>query len=199
MNADELLSFEEHIAAIFNRGEIPYPVHLASGNENSLIDVFKEVREEDWIFGAWRLHSHALLKGVPPAALEAAIRRGESMALRFEKERVYGSAIAGGTIPIALGAAQAIKMYGRLEMVWLFVGDMMAKSGIYHESMQYAYNFNLPITFVIEDNGMSVCTDTREAWGTDKPITCNYQPPRVIHYHYRSKWPHCGAGQRVQF
>jgi TPP-dependent pyruvate/acetoin dehydrogenase alpha subunit len=199
MTKDELIAFEESIAAEFNAGKIPYPIHLDNGNEYALIDVFKSVKPQDWVFGSWRLHYKALLKGVPPEELRAAIRRGESMALRFDEHRVYGSAIVGGTVPIALGTALAIKRRGGNEHVWLFVGDMVAESGILHEAIKYAENFDLPMTVVVEDNGVSVCTDTREVWGIDRPIVCNTKRISITHYKYTSKYPHAGAGQRVQF
>ncbi len=190
MKKNDLIDFEESIAESFNRGEIPYPVHFSDGNEGQLIEIFKEIRAEDWVFGSWRMHYHALLKGVPPGELNAAILRGESMALRFPEYRVYGSAIAGGCVPIALGAALAIKATEGHERVWLFVGDMVAESGIVHECAKYADNFNLPLTIIVEDNGVSVCTPTREVWGLDR---------RIRRYFYQSKWPHCGSGVRVQF
>lgn len=195
MNRDELIAFEESIASEFNAGKIPYPVHLDNGNEDALIDIFKSVKPQDWLFGTWRLHYKALLKGVPPEELRAAIHRGESMALRFDEHRVYGSAIVGGTVPIALGTALAIKRNCADEHVWLFVGDMCAESGIFYEAWKYAANFDLPISFVVEDNGVSVCTNTREVWGPDLPG--ELRP--MIRYKYRSKYPHAGAGQRVQF
>lgn len=196
MNCDDLIAFEESIAEEFNAGKILYPVHLESGNEDQLINVFKSVRPNDWIFVSWRGHSKALLKGVPPEELRAAIHRGESMALRFDQYRVYGSAIVGGTVPIALGTALAIKRSGADERVWLFVGDMAAESGIVYEAIKYADNFQLPLTVIIEDNGVSVCTKTKEAWGFLSPA---YLSTRSIRFKYQSKWPHAGAGQRVQF
>jgi TPP-dependent pyruvate/acetoin dehydrogenase alpha subunit len=198
MTKDELISFEEGIAEEFNAGKIRYPIHLDSGNENALIDIFKSVNPLDWVFGSWRLHYKALLKGVPPEELHAAIHRGESMALRFDQYRVYGSAIVGGTIPIALGTAFSIKRRGVNEHVWLFVGDMAAESGILHETIKYAENFDLPLTVVIEDNGVSVCTDTKETWGATSSEfgTLNVD---VIRYKYQSKYPHAGAGKRIQF
>lgn len=197
--AQDLADFEDGIAAEFNAGEIPFPVHLESGNEQALIDIFEDVEPDDWIFGTWRLHLKAMLKGVPPDELRAAIHRGESMALCFPEYRVYGSAIAGGIIPTALGAAMAVKRRGGSERVWLFVGDMMAQAGVFGESVKYAENFGLPLSVVIEDNGVSVCTDTRQAWGRDQPITHRYPQIPIRRYHYRSKYPHAGAGKRVQF
>ena len=200
MTRDELISFEQVIAEEFNAGKIRYPVHLSSGNEVHLIDLFKRIRSQDWIFGTWRLHLHALLKGVPPDELRAAIHRGESMALRFDKNRVYGSAIVGGTVPIALGTALAIKRSDADEHVWLFVGDMAAESGILHEVTKYAENFSLPLSVVIEDNAVSVCTDTRDVWGLNKPHVLNKLPDvRIVRYRYHSQFPHAGAGKRVMF
>ena len=195
MTKEELIAFEEGIAEDFNNGLIRYPVHLDNGNEDALIDIFKSVKPQDWIFVSWRGHFKALLKGVPPEELRSAIHRGESMALRFDQYRVYGSAIVGGIIPIALGTALAIKRSGADEHVWLFVGDMAAESGIFHEAYKYASNFDLPINFVVEDNGVSVCTSTREAWGADLPDAIR----PIIRFKYTSKFPHAGSGKRIQF
>lgn len=195
MTKYELISFEESIAEAYNAGKILYPVHFDNGNEDALIDIFKNVRPQDWVFGTWRLHYKALLKGVPPEALRAAIHRGESMSLRFDEHRVYGSAIVGGTVSIALGTALAIKRSDVDEHVWLFIGDMAIESGIFYEAWKYASNFGLPISFVVEDNGISVCTNTREVWGCDLP---NALRP-MIRFKYQSKYPHCGSGKRIQF
>ena len=195
MTKDELIAFEEGIAKDFNSGLIRYPIHLDNGNEDGLIDIFKDVKPQDWVFVSWRGHYKALLKGVPPDELRAAIHRGESMALRFDQYRVYGGAIVGGMIPIALGTAMAIKRSGADEHVWLFIGDMAAESGIAYETHKYAHNFKLPISFVIEDNEVSVCTNTREAWGLDTP---NYLVD-MRRLKYQSKYPHAGSGTRIQF
>lgn len=197
MTVDELKAFEEGIAAEFNDGQIRYPVHLEDGNEAGLIEVFKDVGPDDYVFTTWRGHLKALLKGVTPDALHAAIHRGESMALRFPRERVYGSAIVGGTIPIALGAAMGVKDRNGTEVVWCFLGDMAAETGIFHEAFKYAENHSLPIRFVVEDNGVSVCTTTRDVWGTDLDKTGRNK--RLRRFQYKSKWPHAGAGKRVQF
>lgn len=190
MNREDLIAFEQSIADDFNAGKIRYPVHLESGNEDALIAVFADVGPEDYVFGSWRLHLKALLKRVSADALSAAIHRGESMALRFPKQRVYGSAIAGGIVPIALGVAMSVKGTGH--HVWCFIGDMVARSGIAHECMAYGANHGLPITWIVEDNGVSVMTPTAVVWGEPKE-------PHVIRYKYKSKWPHCGSGARINF
>ena len=195
MTRDELIAFEQSVADEFNAGKIRYPIHLDNGNEDALIDIFKSVKPRDYIFVSWRGHYKALLKGVPPEELRAAIHHGESMALRFDQYRVYGSAIVGGIVPIALGTAMAIKRSGADERVWLFVGDMSAESGIVYEAIKYAGNFGLPLSVVIEDNDVSVCTNTIEVWGKENPSSGVF----VTRYKYKSRWPHAGAGQRIQF
>ena len=76
-----------------------------SGNEDHLIRVFRDIAPGDWALGGWRFHYQCLLKGVPPAELKAAIRRGDSMSLAFPEHRILCSAIVGGILPIAVGIA----------------------------------------------------------------------------------------------
>lgn len=166
LTVEELLAFEADIAAEFEAGHIAAPVHLAGGNEQPLIEIFKGIADEDWVAGGWRMHYACLLKGVPPAELKAAIMAGKSIALCFPSHRVISSAIVGGICPIAMGIAWALKRQGKLGKVWCFVGDMTACTGIFAETARYAMFHALPITFVVEDNGKSVCTPTREVWGT---------------------------------
>lgn len=202
MISDDLIAFEDEIATEFNAGKIPYPVHLESGNENQLIEIFKDVRPNDWVFGSWRLHLKCLLKGVSREMLRDAIRRGESMALCFPEYQVYGSAIVGGTLPIALGVAMAIKRAIGSERVYCFVGDMTAQTGIFDECVRYAVGHDLPIFFIVEDNGVSVCSSTREVWGYDQCSRAELMKKsreKERFYEYQSKYPHAGAGKRVQF
>ena len=192
MTPAELIAFERRVADLFNDALIPYPIHLSSGNEQALIDIFERVGPNDWVLGTWRSHYHCLLKGVPSEEVLAAIKAGQSIALSFPERRILCSAIAGGMLPVAVGLGMAIKRTAARAHVWCFTGDMMARSGIAHESMQYAANHKLPVTWVVEDNGISVCTETRKAWGEDAP-------PDVIRYEYVLEWPHAGSGRRIEF
>jgi len=65
MQKEELIKFEEEIAEIFNSGKIKAPVHLYHGNEEQIINIFKNIKKEDWVFCSWRSHYQCLLKGVP--------------------------------------------------------------------------------------------------------------------------------------
>jgi len=202
MSPRDLIAFETSIADSFNRGEIRAPVHLTSGNEDALINYFRQVKVSDWVCCQWRSHYHCLLKGVPEDELRAEIMAGRSISLCFPKQRVISSAIAGGILPIAVGIAMGIKREGGDEIVHAFVGDMMSQSGIFFECVNYANNFSLPIQFVVEDNKVSVCSDTLETWGK-RPMWYHDLPyirPGLVHYYrYESKYPHAGAGRRVQF
>ena len=66
----DLISFEEEIAESFNNAEIRAPIHLYNGNEEKIIDIFKNVKKEDYVFCTWRSHYQCLLKGVPRDVLK---------------------------------------------------------------------------------------------------------------------------------
>lgn len=196
---EKLILFEENIADLFNKGKIRAPVHLYYGNENEIINVFQNVQSEDWVFCSWRSHYQCLLKGVPEDKLRQEILEGKSISLCFPEYRIYSSAIVGGSLPIALGVAFEIKRKKKSEKVFCFIGDMTAETGIAHETIKYALNFNLPIIFIIEDNGQSVVTDTKEAWGMKKSSFEKLNNKNIIYYKYDTKYPHAGAGKRVEF
>lgn len=196
---ESLKSFETEVADIFNRGEIRAPVHLSDGNEDALIEIFGEVSEEDWVFCSWRSHYQCLLKGVPKVDLMSEIMAGHSITLAFPEYRIFSSAIVGGQVSIAVGAALAEKRKKSGAHVWCFMGDMTAETGIAQSSMRYALSHDLPITFIVEDNGISVCTVTREVWGSE---SLRFEQPNLANvksFKYQSKYPHAGAGTRVQF
>ncbi len=195
MEAQELIDFENSIAAEYERGEIPYPIHLSSGNEQILVDIFREIKPTDWVFNSWRSHLHALLHGVPPDKLRGAIHEGHSIALNFPEHRFHCSAIVGGILSIAVGVALAIKRGGGSERVWVFSGDMTAHTGIFDECYRYSRCLELPIKFIIEDNNLSVKTPTDLIWGP----TAWVANKSLDYYHYQSRWPHSGTGVRVDF
>lgn len=199
MNVEELIAFETEVADQFNNGRIRAPIHLYSGNEVQMIEIFRDIHPEDWVMCSWRSHYQCLLKGVPRAEVMAEIMAGHSITLCFPRYRVISSAIVGGIIPIAVGTALGIKRRGEGCRVHCFMGDMTAETGIVHEAVKYSLNHNLPIRFIVEDNGKSVCTDTREAWNQQILSWENLTHPLVNYYQYETKYPHAGAGKRVQF
>jgi pyruvate dehydrogenase E1 component alpha subunit len=199
LTAAELVAFEDEVAAAFNAGRIRAPVHLYSGNEPQMLEVFKNVSPRDWVFCSWRSHYQCLLKGVPREQVMAEIMAGHSISLCFPEHRIYSSAIVGGVLPIAVGAAMAIQRSGEDASVHCFLGEMTAETGIAHESIKYSRNHSLPIRFIVEDNGKSVCTDTRAAWNQSTLSFENDRDAYIHYYRYETCYPHAGAGVRVQF
>jgi pyruvate dehydrogenase E1 component alpha subunit len=199
MTAEDLIAFETEIADLFNAAKIRAPIHLYYGNESQMIEVFRDVQPDDWVMCSWRSHYQCLLKGVPREEVKAEIIAGHSISLCFPKYRIVSSAIVGGIVPIAVGAALGIKRSGGKNRVHCFLGDMTAETGIAHECIKYSANHQLPIRFIVEDNSKSVCTDTRETWNQPVLTHENSTDPRVVFYKYQTKYPHAGAGVRVQF
>lgn len=191
LTADELRGFEAGIAAEFEAGRIPAPVHLSGGNEEELIRIFQRIHPQDWVFSTWRSHYHALLHGIPREKLRAMILAGHSMNVMSVEHRFFTSAIVGGILPIAVGVACALKRRDSPCKVWCFVGDMAASAGIAQESLRYAGGHALPITFIIEDNGLSCDTPTGETWGD------HIAAPEI--YGYRRCYPHMNTGKWVDF
>ena len=189
----DLIDFENDI--IWENGEIRGPIHLSNGNEKQLIKIFNKVGIEDWVFSTWRSHYHALLHGVEPSVLKQKILDGKSITIVDKECKFYSSAIVTGTLPIALGVAKALKLQGSPNKVWVFLGDMAFESGIFYEVHKYARNYDLPLHFVVEDNGVSTNTPTLDTWGgIQREI-----PEDVIYYKYESKFPHYGTGKWVVF
>ena len=191
---ERLVAFEDDIAAEFAKGKIKAPIHLGGGNEESLISLFGHIDiENDWVLAGWRSHYHCLLKGVPPEKLKAAIMAGRSVSLCFPEHKIICSGIVGGVAPIAVGIAYPIWANGGNEWVHVFIGDMTAESGIVHEAQKYASRRDLPIQWYVEDNGVSVCTDTVESWGDVADDL------HQLRYHYDLTRPHSGIGAWIRF
>jgi len=175
--------FEERIRERFERGEIRYPVHLS----NCPVEI--DYREGDWIFSTHRNHLHALYVFSEGELEEWIVKNGS---MHVYKERFFTSGIVGGNLPIALGVALSIKRNRGKERVWCFTGDMASNTGIYHECLRYASGWDLPVTFIVENNTYSVNTPTREAWGVKAKNKEKF-------VYYKRKYPHQGSGVKVIF
>lgn len=198
---ESLQRFEQEIADIYATGSIRHPVHLrgsADGKyERSMIKALAGIRKQDYFFGYWDSHIPCLLKGVPEERLKDAIIAGDSIALCFPEYRILCSGIVGSLMGVAVGTAWAIKQAGLDERVYLYSGDMSAETGIFHESIKYATNFDLPITFIIGNNSISVMTDTEQTWGYKEEAPKDLQ--QRYSFFYTNKWPHSGLRERIRF
>ncbi|WP_435230920.1 thiamine pyrophosphate-dependent enzyme [Pseudopelagicola sp. nBUS_20] len=195
LTAEYLKNFEARLASDYEAGKINGVIHLSDGNEEQLIEIFSRIQKTDWVFSAWRNHYHALLHGVPEDYLYSEIQQGRSMGIMHTNPNFFSSSIVCGVIPIALGAAVSLgRKSGNKDKIWCFVGDMTYESGLFWEAYKYSQNHDLPLQFVVEDNGKSVTTDTRRCWGGRMQ-----KLDGVIYYDFQSKYPHHGTGKWVNF
>jgi len=199
MDKNDLINFEKDIANEYENAKIHSPVHLSGGNEEQLIEIFKDIKKEDWVFSTHRCHYHALLKSNNPEWLKKEIMENRSMHINSRKYKIFTSSIVGGIIPIALGTALAIKRKKKKERVWCFVGDMASEMGIFHECLKYARNFKLPITFIIEDNGIGCYTPTKKVWGGKTEYVDTIEKGNLNGHYFKRKYPHHGVGKFINF
>ena len=211
----ELIEFETMIGELFNSGTIKAPIHLYYGNEEKMKTVFEKIDTvNDWVCGTWRNHYQALLKGIPTNIIKERILSGKSMIMNLPEYKFICSSIVGGIPSIATGIALGNQLVNNGEKVWCWIGDMSAETSQFHEAYKYARNNKLPITFIVENNGLSVLTPTDTIWKRDIPYYIDnielwnecmksdgiYEQPNLIYYQYiNTKYPHAGAGVRVQF
>lgn len=197
MTKAKLIAFEDRIKGLWESGDLPFLVHLSGGNEEQLIQIFREVREGDWIFSSHRGHYHALLAGVPARRVEHLIRTGSSMFI-FDRERnFFTSSVLGGTAAIAAGVAWQLKLEGSPNRVWCFVGDGAIENGQVYSAALMVDAHDLPCRFIIEDSGYQVDTPLAERRG-GKPHLDN--PLSIFHcvtrYCYNRVYPHAGSGSK---
>jgi len=189
-----LINFENEIIQLYKDCKLPFLFHLSGGNEDKLIEIFKDIKEGDYVISNHRNHYHALLAGIPPEELKQKIIDGRSMFIYDRKRNFFTSAIIGGTPAIAAGIALALKRKGSSQKVWCFVGDGTEDSGHLFEAARYVSGFDLPCRFIVEDNNRSVCTPKNERWGNScHPI----MPPCVIRYQYDITYPHARVDENI--
>jgi hypothetical protein len=187
LTKNDLIAFENSVVDLYKAGKLPFLFHLSGGNEDQLIEIFKEIKEGDYVLSTHRNHYHALLHGIPADELRDKILNGRSMFVYDRKRNFFTSAIIGGTSAIAAGIALALKRKGSTQKVWCFIGDGTEDNGHLFEAARYVDGFDLPCTFIIEDNNRSVTTTSDERWG--KARNPNWYPC-VRKYTYDITWPH---------
>jgi pyruvate dehydrogenase E1 component alpha subunit len=173
---------------LYLENKLPFLFHLSGGNEQQLIDIFEDIKEGDYVISNHRNHYHALLHGIEPETLEDRILNGRSMFIYDRKKNFFCSAIIGGTPAIAAGIAWALKRKNSKQKVWCFVGDGTEDNGHLFEAIRYVDGWQLPCTFIIENNDRSVEASNSERWGTAGDFTWN--SPSVVKYKYQITYPH---------
>lgn len=154
--------FEEKCAELYTQEKIRGFLHLYIGEEAVAVGVAQALAPEDAVVATYREHGHALVRGVPPGEIMAEMYgkrdgcsrgRGGSMHLFHAATRFYGgNAIVGGGLPIAIGLALADKMRGEKRVTACFFGEGAAAEGEFHECLNLAALWKLPVLFICENN-----------------------------------------------
>jgi pyruvate dehydrogenase E1 component alpha subunit len=154
--------FEEACAELYSAGKIRGFLHLYIGEEAVAVGLMEALTPDDAVVATYREHGHALARGIPADALMAEMfgkregcsgGRGGSMHVFDAATRFYGgNAIVGGGLPIAVGLALADRMLDRPRVTVCFFGDGAVAEGEFHESMNLAALWRLPVLFVCENN-----------------------------------------------
>ena len=154
--------FEERCAELYSASKIRGFMHLYIGEEAVAVGVIDALKPEDSVIATYREHGHALVRGIPAGAIMAEMfgkvegcsrGRGGSMHLFDDKTRFYGgNAIVGGGLPVAVGMALACKMKKEKGVICCFFGEGAVAEGEFHESMNLAALWKLPVIFVCENN-----------------------------------------------
>ncbi len=160
--------FEEKAAELYTEEKIRGFLHLYIGEEAVAVGVMQALKPEDAVVATYREHGHALARGVSAAAIMAEMYgkeegcsrgRGGSMHLFDAATRFYGgNAIVAGGLPLAVGLALSDKMQGRARVTACFFGEGAVAEGEFHESLNLAALWQLPVLFLCENNGYAMGT-----------------------------------------
>ncbi len=167
--------FEEKCVELYSNQKIRGFLHLYIGEEAIAVGIMHALNPEDTVLATYREHGHALARGISAKSIMAETYgkmegcsrgRGGSMHLFDAATRFYGgSAIVGGGLPLAVGMAMADKMMKRNQVTVCFFGDGAVAEGEFHESLNLAALWQLPILFVCENNryGMGTALEISES------------------------------------
>ncbi|WP_084701906.1 pyruvate dehydrogenase complex E1 component subunit beta [Cryptosporangium arvum] len=154
---------EERVAVLYAQGQVPGFVHTSVGQEAVAVGALFRVRPTDVITSTHRGHGHVLAKGLPPERMFAELMgkdaganrgRGGSMHVADPELGIFGAnGIVGAGLPIATGAAYALRPRGDVAIA--FFGDGAVSTGAFHESLNLAALWQLPVVYVCENNGFS--------------------------------------------
>src|SRR5918994_1936869 len=161
-------AFEEKVSALYAERQIVGLLHLGIGQEAVAVGVCGLLRQDDFVFGGHRSHGHALAKGADVNRLLAEIAgratgycRGKGGSMHIVAKAagfITATGVVGGTIPLALGAAFAAKERKNGQVAMVFFGDGAGQAGPFHESLNIASLWQLPVIFVCENNGYAEFT-----------------------------------------
>jgi TPP-dependent pyruvate/acetoin dehydrogenase alpha subunit len=165
--------FELTATDLFKRGQVKGAIHTYLGQEASGVGVCMALQKDDLIAGTHRSHGHNIAKGADPKRMFAEILgketgyckgRGGSMHIAaFETGSLGAVAVVGAGIPIAVGAALGFKLQGQKRVAVPFTGDAGSNTGNWHEGLNMASVWELPVVFVLENNHYGVSTNIKDS------------------------------------
>ncbi|MFX0113721.1 MAG: thiamine pyrophosphate-dependent dehydrogenase E1 component subunit alpha [Candidatus Hodarchaeota archaeon] len=154
--------FDEKMGDFYSRGLCPGTLHLSTGQEAVAVGVCASLEKEDFVISTHRAHAHTIAKGAPMNVVAAEILgkmngccrgRGGTMHLSWPPVgMIYSSAIVGGGAPLAVGAALSATLRKTNQVAAAFFGDGATNIGGFHESLNLASLWKLPVVFVCENN-----------------------------------------------
>jgi pyruvate dehydrogenase E1 component alpha subunit len=157
-----LRRFEERVDSLYRQGLVHGPVHLGLGQEAVAVGAAAALSPGDYSLGTYRGHAHALARGAPPGAVLAELLgrqggicagKGGSMHITSVPHGYYGSyAIVGAHLPVACGLAWAAQLRRSGQVTVCFFGDGTTNIGAFHEAVNLAAVWRLPVVFVCENN-----------------------------------------------
>jgi pyruvate dehydrogenase E1 component alpha subunit len=161
-------AFEEKVAELYARGQLAGLIHLGIGQEAVAVGVGSQLRPGDTVVGGHRAHGHALARGADPAGMLAELAgrtsglchgKGGSMHLVAAKDGfMTATGVVAGNVPLALGAAFAARTRNSGAVAVAVFGDGAGQAGQFHESLNLASLWALPVIFVCENNGYAEFT-----------------------------------------
>jgi pyruvate dehydrogenase E1 component alpha subunit len=167
--------FEEAGTKLYTAGKIPGAYHASIGQEAAIVGACMALRDDDYITGTHRSHGHPIGKGAKLDALMAELMgkatgickgHGGSMHLADCSVGILGeSAIVGGGIPLAAGAAMSAKVRGTDQVSLAFFGDGASNQGTFHETLNMAAVWKLPAIFFCENNRYAITTPAATSHG----------------------------------
>jgi len=173
-------AFEETALAAHKAGEIPGPLHVSIGQEGVAAGICMNLRTEDRITSNHRGHGHALAKGADPKRMMAELfgrangycrGKGGSMHIAdFSVGMLGANGVVAGGIPIAVGAAQGLKIQKSGAIVACMFGDGAINRGPFLEGLNWAALYRLPVLFVCEDNGVAAFTRADSVTAGEGPV-----------------------------
>jgi len=184
-------AFEEKASEIYARGKINGLLHLGMGLEGVATGAASAMRKSDYVFGGHRAHAHAIARGADIESLMAELAgrstgcckgKGGTMHLSApEVGFVTATGVVAGNIPLALGAALSAREAGKGQVAAAVFGDGAGQAGVFHESMNIASLWKLPMLFICENNGFAEFTPLSEHTLVERlsEYAVTYGVPRV--------------------